>query len=103
MAEQAGRQEQKQEAKAERPQVRRVKLSGEVFIPDAQTLGGTNGKAEIDFEGRTALTHCAAAEIGRLGVLVRYKGIQGQRQAPMAVLVPWHMVTRVDLAPEWKP
>jgi len=96
-------QQAKQEAKVERPQVRRVKLANEVFFPDAQTLGGTGGKLEVDLEGRAAAAHKASASVERLGVCVRYTGIQGQRTAPMAVLVPWHMVTRVDVAPEWKP
>jgi hypothetical protein len=101
MAEQAQKQaEVKQEP---RPQVRLVKLAGEVFLPDAQTLGGTAGRLEIDLEGRTAAAHKASATLERLGVCVRYTGSRGKELVTRAALVPWHMVTRVDVAPEWKP
>lgn len=102
MAEQAAKQEQGK-AVQERPQVRLIKLGGEVFLPDGVGLRGANGVTEIDLEHPRAAAHRPVAEVGRAGVVLRYQGVRGQKTEARALLIPWHMITRLDVAPEWKP
>lgn len=104
MAEQAqGRQEEKK-----RPQVRKVWLEpGSVFLPDAGTLAGEAGKAEIDAEGRAAIAHKLSLSICSLGVVARYVGVKQNGGKPLdvphRVLIPWGPARLVEVDEEWRP
>ena len=103
MAEQA----QKQEAKVERPQVRKVWLEAGVFLPDAGRLAGEAGRQEIDAESPVARAHRLTMSTCSLGVVCDYVGVRQNGGKPLDVphriLIPWGPARLADVAPEWKP
>lgn len=108
MAEQAQKQ---QEAKVERPEVRRVYLTEPVIFPGAPLLGGADTKTEVDVESRLGVQRKVAVSLTTLGALVRYQADPkptaetpkptGSERA--AKLIPWRLIKGVDVSPEWKP
>jgi hypothetical protein len=96
MAEQTGRQEQKQERAPERPQTRKVRFNGGVFLDQS--------REELDLEGQWARANGASVELyAGKGLLVRYVKMVAGKPVPDAVWVPEGMIRQAHVAPEWKP
>jgi len=88
-------QEKKQEAKVERPQVRKVRLAVGVFLDQS--------REEIDLEGGWAKANQASVEVhpGK-GVIVRRTSPKPGAEK-LATWIPESMIKQIDVSPEWKP